>query len=217
MRSLRPLLVLGAGGFARNVIDVVEAMNRVDPCYRLLGVLDDDRSREDRLRRRGYRIVGNDAALAELAADYLIGIADPGTRARLDEYASSVGRTPAVAVHPAASVSDAAQLGPGTVLAAGSRVASDVVLGRHFHGNFNSTIGHDVVTGDHVTVHPLAAISGNVVLEERVTIGTGSAVLPGLRIGARSTVGAGAVVVRDVPCDTVMVGVPARPLGVVGG
>jgi acetyltransferase-like isoleucine patch superfamily enzyme len=42
-------------------------------------------------------------------------------------------------------------------------------------------------------------------------IGIGAAILPNLRIGANAIVGAGAVVIRDVPANATVIGVPARP------
>lgn len=45
------------------------------------------------------------------------------------------------------------------------------------------------------------------------SIGAGAVILPGITIGREAVVGAGAVVARDVPDRTVVVGVPARPIG----
>jgi maltose O-acetyltransferase len=47
-------------------------------------------------------------------------------------------------------------------------------------------------------------------------VGSGARVLPGVRVGSRVVVGAGAVVVRDVPDDTVVTGVPAHAVRVAG-
>jgi acetyltransferase-like isoleucine patch superfamily enzyme len=78
------------------------------------------------------------------------------------------------------------------------------------HLNQNATVGHDSVLDAFVQVNPLAAVSGDCWLGERVLIGTTAAVLQGLSVGAGATVGAGACVVRPVPGDTVVKGVPAR-------
>ena len=52
-----------------------------------------------------------------------------------------------------------------------------------------------------------------VVLDDDCWLGANAVVLPGVRVGQRAVVGSGAVVTRDVPDDTVVVGVPAKPIG----
>jgi acetyltransferase-like isoleucine patch superfamily enzyme len=51
-----------------------------------------------------------------------------------------------------------------------------------------------------------------IVIGKEVWIGRGAAVLKGVTIGDYATVGANAVVSRDVPCHTVVAGVPARAI-----
>ncbi len=64
--------------------------------------------------------------------------------------------------------------------------------------------------GEAIMDQPLAF--GPVVLEDGCDIGVGAIILPGVTIGARAQVGAGAVVTRDVAAESVVAGVPARPI-----
>jgi sugar O-acyltransferase (sialic acid O-acetyltransferase NeuD family) len=213
MRQPQSIVILGAGGFGRGVLDVVDALNVRRSRFRVLGFLDPDSSALPDSARPGRVVIGVDADLAAIDARYVISVADPPQRRRLDQMALEMRKSAAPAlVHPTCSLGADVLLGEGVVLTGGVRVASNVRLGRHTHVNFNSSIGHDAVLGNYVTVFPQVAISGYAVLSDGVTMGTASAVLPGIHIGAGTTVGAGAVVIRDVPAGVTVAGMPATLL-----
>jgi acetyltransferase-like isoleucine patch superfamily enzyme len=54
---------------------------------------------------------------------------------------------------------------------------------------------------------------GPIVIEDNCMVGQHAVVFPGVRIGPNSIVGAGSVVVSDVPPNSIVMGVPARPFG----
>lgn len=210
---MRPLVIIGTGGHGREALDIVDAVNRVDPTYDFLGFLDDRDANDAFLACRGAVRLGSPAQLQRLEAEYVVGIGSTAARRRLDALGRELGRTAAVLVHPAATVGSDVSIGPGVLLAAGARVTTHVTLGRHVHLNLNASISHDCAVGDYVTLSPGCAVSGNVVLEEGSYLGTGAVALPGVRVGAGTYVGAGAVVVDDLPAGVTAVGVPARPIG----
>jgi sugar O-acyltransferase (sialic acid O-acetyltransferase NeuD family) len=213
--SPRPLLIVGAGGFGREVADVVDAINAADgAAWEFLGYVDDGVIDPTLLERRGDRLLGTSAALHEhRGASFAVGVGDPKARRLLDARAREAGLEPATLIHPSATLGRDVVIGDGSVICAHVSLTTHIVLGRHTHLNLNCTVGHDVVMGDFVTVNPGATISGNVTLADDVTIGTNAAVIQGISVGAGSTVGAGAAVVRDVAPGTTVVGVPAKPLG----
>lgn len=212
------LVIVGCGGFGREVHDVVDAINAAASAdgqlapWNLLGYVDDAPSAEnlELVRRRGSDVLGGLDTLQAMPADvaYVIGIGSPAIKARLDTALS--GRPAALLVHPEASTGFDVQLGPGTVVCAGARLTTNIRLGRHVHVNLLCSIGHDVVIGDHTSINPLVAVSGSVDVGPRVMLGTHSAVLQLLRVGADAVVGGSALVVKDVPEATTVKGVPAR-------
>jgi acetyltransferase-like isoleucine patch superfamily enzyme len=60
---------------------------------------------------------------------------------------------------------------------------------------------------------PDLQVFGPIVIEDNCIIGQDSILFPNIRIGKNSIVGANSVVISDVPPDTIVMGVPARPFG----
>lgn len=200
------LVIVGAGGFGREVLDVVEAINAASgatPPWRFRGFIDDG---NPDLRGRGDLLGGTDI-LDGLDAHMVVAIADPVARGRI---LATCALPQTVLVHPAATIGSDCTLGPGTIMLAGARLTTNVRLGAAVHLNPNVTVGHDAVVGDCVTVYPGANISGSTTLGDRVSFGTNACVLQGLTVGDDTFVGAGAVVNRPVPGGVTAMGVPAR-------
>ncbi len=79
-------------------------------------------------------------------------------------------------------------------------------------------IGETAEVGENVTLLQGVTLGGTSLKREKrhptlgdnVVVGTGAAVIGAITIGAGSRIGAGSVVVRDVPPNSVVVGVPGR-------
>ena len=209
-----PIVVVGAGGFGRETLDVVEAAIAAGADIAVRGVVDDSPSpvNLERLAARGVPHLGgiDDWLRFDDDALHLIGVGSPKVRRKIDERLEGAGRIPATVVHPAAVIGSRAVLGPGSVVCGGVQVSTNVRLGRHVHLNPHATIGHDAVLGDHVSVNPAATISGECRIGSSTLIGAASVVLQGLEVGEQCVVGAAACVTRPVGPASVVRGVPAR-------
>lgn len=207
---MRPLVVVGAGGFGREVLEIVAAINAVAPTWDVVGVLDDDASdtRRAAVAVLGTTISGPVPDLATTTASAVIAIGSPSVRARIDH--AHPGTEWATLVHPQATVGQDVDLAPGTIVAAGARLSTAIRAGRHLQVDQNATVGHDTCIGDHVRLNPQACLSGSVAIGHRTLVGAGAVILEGRTLGADVLVGAGAVVTRNVADRAVVKGVPAR-------
>ncbi|MGZ4730476.1 MAG: PglD-related sugar-binding protein, partial [Acidimicrobiales bacterium] len=130
---MKPLVIIGAGGHGREVLDVVEAINGLTPRFDVVGVIA-DHADHDLLARRGASCLGSldqlvDGQLPEVPSDAVVVVAvgDPASRLTLAGRlaAAGYGVAPAL-VHPAATVGADVRLGDGAVLAAGAHVTTNV-------------------------------------------------------------------------------------------
>ncbi|MGH7635229.1 MAG: acetyltransferase [Gemmatimonadaceae bacterium] len=214
MREL--VLIWGAGGHGKVVADLVRMSG-----HAVAGYADLDRAKQGAVvEPGGATVVISEADLVQLldqghalpcrATAVALGLGDNEARLRAAQRA---GRALMRAlVHPAATVSESAQLGNGTVVFAGAVVNAAATIGAAVVINSGAVVEHDCSVGDGAHIAPGAVLTGGVSVGQGTLVGARAVVLPGIAIGADALVGAGAVVAGDVPSGVVAAGVPARVL-----
>lgn len=209
-----PIAIFGAGGFAREVLQIVldiNAQSPQSPIWKPVGFIV-DAAFLDVEPVHDLPILGT---LEWLAANPLthivIAVGSSAAKRRIAASIESTCANPfAKLVHPQAWVGRHVAIGQGSIVCAGSQVTTDIHIGRHVHVNIGSTIGHDAVLGDFVTLNPGVNVSGNVTLGEGVEVGTGSVLIPHTNVGEWSVVGASSLVIKSLEANVTAVGSPAR-------
>lgn len=209
-----PLFIIGAGGFGREVFSIIEALKSAGSVPQVTGFVDDDPSAADlrHLAALGSRIIGSIHDLVRRTEPFsaVLAIGSPVDRENIADLLAPCPVTYPVLVHPAATIGLDVHLAEGVVVGPGSRLSTNIRVGKHVHIDQNVAIGHDSDLGDFSRLNPQACVSGAVTIGRRALIGANAIVLAGLDVGEDAIVGAGAVVTHPVLGGTTVMGVPAR-------
>lgn len=228
---MRNLLIVGAGGFGREVLAWVMDHSRNEVDWRFggfldnrPGVLDGFTSHPDELSgvvpyepdlksrySRTLRIAGDPLTYAPQSGDvFLVAIGDPAPRRQYAEPLIARGAEFIPLVHPDSRVAAHVSLGRGSVVGPFSSVSPDVRIGEFVSINSYTGIAHDVTIGDWTEIDGHCLIAGRAKIGLGVRIHGGAIITPDAEIGDGATVGAGSVVFGKVPPGVTVMGNPAR-------
>lgn len=207
------LLVFGASGHAKVIIDLIEKTG----CYDIAGVFDDNLA----LRGStvfGYVVMGGKDDLlmhTEFLKNYsvVVAIGSNAIRQKIGAWLIAQGATLSSAlIHPSAQIARGVLIGAGSVVMAGAVVNADSQIGRNVIVNSLAVIEHDCVIGNAVHIAPSATLCGGIKVGDNTLIGAGAVIPPNVTIGSDVIVGAGATVLQDIEDGLVVVGSPAKPI-----
>ena len=210
------VLILGAGGHGRIVLDILRAAAAHNP----VAFLDANTALAGKTVG-GLPVLGPVNLLPKLKGEKtkgaIVAIGDNRTRRSYAALVREHGFELVNAIHPAAVVSATAKLGQNLAIAAGAVICTDAKIGDSVIINTNAVVDHECDIGEAVHVAPGALLAGRVRVGAGAMIGLGAKVIQCLTVWEHATVGAGAVVLQDVPPHATAVGVPARVIKIAGG
>lgn len=208
---MKDIVVYGSGGFAREVVHLIEHINTVNAVWNVVGFIDDDADNHGKIIN-DLPVLGGKEWFATNKASVVLGIGSPKAKRKIVNNLADYDIEFPNLIHPSVKISKFNELGQGNIICEGTILTTNIKISNFAIINLNCTIGHDVELRDYVTILPNASISGNVILEECVDFGTNATIIQGLTVGEETIVGAGAVIVKDLPAKCTAVGSPAKPI-----
>lgn len=199
----KKLIIIGAGGFAKAVIDSLDYDE-----YVLEGFIDSLKSG----MHQGYPIVGHSLSDIRLPTDYyyFIAIGDPDDRALWLKQIQDLNLDTINVIDKTAIVSTRSSIGTCIYIGKMAIVNCDSQLEDGVVINTRALIEHGNYISYCTNVSTNVVLNGDVYVGEKSFIGSCSVVNGQIKIGRSTIVGSGSVVIRDIPDNVVVAGTPTR-------
>lgn len=206
------IAIFGVGGFGREVLTLIQDINKVEHIYNIVGFFDDGHDKGEMVN--GYPVLGKTEELNNWKTPIrlAVSIGSPAIKKKvLDKITNPLVDYPTL-IHPTVWIGDKefVKIGKGCIICAGTMITTNIEIGDFVILNLGCTVGHDAIIKDYAAFMPSCNISGEVLIGEGVYCGTGVKIINQTSIGEYATIGAGAVVTKPIPEHCVAVGVPAR-------
>lgn len=204
MDSKKKLIIIGAGGYAKSVLDSIDANK-----YMFVGFIDD---RLDKSEHLGYPVLAHNINDIINREDYIyfIAIGDNKNRKNWFNRLKENNLRLINVIDKSAIVSKMAKLGEGCFVGKMAIINSCAIIGDDTIINTKSLVEHGCTVGNHVNISTNTVINGDVVIGDGTVLYSGTTVIGQRSVGKWSIVGAGAVVTKNIGDNVVAVGVPAR-------
>lgn len=204
------LLIVGAGGFGREVLSwaLQVPVDRRD--WEVGGFLDDCGE-----ALAGYELPATILATPEthrFEGDdrVVVAIPEPAKRRVMVELLAARGAQFITLIHPTATLGLNSTWGVGCVFGPNIHITTNVRIGDHVIIDYHAGIGHDAVIGSFATIQAHGGMMGGAILETGAILGVCATLVPHAQVGADAVVGPSSVVLRSVDAGTTVLGVPAR-------
>lgn len=206
---MQKILIIGAGGMGREVLEQLLDEPSYDKAWIVKGFLDNRLTILDGTACKAS-IVGDPLSYQPEPDDFFI-CAIGAPRAR-QQYAKPLLEKGAKFFSIGTSLYDhtSTRIAEGCMFGYAVRIGADSRIGRFTSIQVQTVIGHDARIGEYVQIGAMAFLGGGVQIGDFAMIHPHATIIPGIKIGTGATVGAGAVVVKDVPAGATVFGNPAK-------
>lgn len=217
---MKKLIILGAGKGFFETHELIKAINKKKLQYKIIGVLDDDDSKHGEYLE-GIKVVGSLALVDEYKKDmdtyFVFAIGSVYTRNIRSEIMKRLDICPerfVTLIHPRAEIASTAKIGYGCIIHAGTTILPYAEISNFVVMVFNSYVGLFSKIGEYSLITSHVVILNYVVIEKMSFIGVNASIKDELKIAENSVVGMGSVVTHDTKIGELVMGNPARSVGI---
>lgn len=205
------MLVVGAKGFAKEVLEILHKSGNTQN----LVFFDDISLDLPKLFMENFPILRNEEQVKKHfdkhRTEFTLGLGNPQFRVKMFEKITALGGELVSVISSKAEIgSFKVNIGIGCNILPQAVIANETSIGKGCIIYYNTLVTHDCKVGDFVELSPGATLLGGCHIGDFSQIGSNATILPGIKIGKNVVIGAGAVVTKDVPDNSLAIGVPAR-------
>ena len=200
----KPVIILGAGGHAKTVADVLLQLN-----WNIIGFVSPENNGASDYR--GIHVIGDDEVLSSYSPDNVVLVNGIGTlpnkhlRWNLAAKMRHAGYKFNKVVHPSAIISSDVELDEGVHVMAGAVIQPGTKIGRDSIINTGACIDHDCTIGLECHIAPGVTISGGCCVGEKTHIGTGTVIIQNISIGNECVIAAGSVIYKNIESNSTFI------------
>lgn len=208
---MKEIIILGANGFGREVLQWIKDVNRVKETWIIKGFLDDNLSALDGYAC-DYKVLGTIKDwLPSKNEVFVFAIASPKVKEVIAAQLKSKGAEFANVVHPTSIIGEFCEIGEGLLVTPRAKISPNVKIG-DFVTLLGCGVGHDAEIGDYSTLCGCCCVNGNVKLGKRVFVGTSSVIAPTKKVGDDVYICMGSMVMTNIKSGYKVMGYPAKKI-----
>jgi sugar O-acyltransferase (sialic acid O-acetyltransferase NeuD family) len=215
VEDFKKVIVVGSGGHAKVVIDILQEMIANESKIEIIGVTSNLLAIAEVFF--GFKVLGTDEIIKNYSNNdnYMVamglgGYRDNTLRDKIFHYVKDFGINFINAIHPSAIISKSVKLGEGVVIFPGVVINTDVMIGDNSIIATLASIDHETIIENNVLVSAGVTVGAYAKIGSGTLLALGSKVISGVTIGRNVLVASGAVVVSNIDDNKTVFGIPAK-------